>query len=132
MSDLPKTQGKTLPDAWDYKGRPAERSKTGGWTAAAMILGGEAMERLTTLGIAVNLVSHNCHLRQRSSNWCHNFDNLNRNPKPPSTQMRCGHSTTLHPRKRETATSSLFGTISHSSWHRWSKIERVRLWFGPI
>ena len=39
MSDLPQTQGKTLPDAWDYKGRPAERSKTGGWTAAAMILG---------------------------------------------------------------------------------------------
>ncbi|KAK7822581.1 protein nrt1/ ptr family 6.3 [Quercus suber] len=58
MSDLPKTQGKTLPDAWDYKGRPAERSKTGGWTAAAMILGGEAMERLTTLGIAVNLVTY--------------------------------------------------------------------------
>ena len=25
--------------AWDYKGRPAERSKTGGWKAAAMILG---------------------------------------------------------------------------------------------
>jgi hypothetical protein len=39
MSELPGTQGKTLPDAWDYKGRPAERSKTGGWTAAAMILG---------------------------------------------------------------------------------------------
>nr|XP_023928677.1 protein NRT1/ PTR FAMILY 6.3-like [Quercus suber]POE90553.1 protein nrt1/ ptr family 6.3 [Quercus suber] len=58
MSDLPQTQGKTLPDAWDYKGRPAERSKTGGWTAAAMILGGEAMERLTTLGIAVNLVTY--------------------------------------------------------------------------
>jgi len=36
---LPETQGKTLPDAWDYKGRPAERSKTGGWTSAAMILG---------------------------------------------------------------------------------------------
>ncbi|XP_059441731.1 protein NRT1/ PTR FAMILY 6.3-like [Corylus avellana] len=51
-------QGETLPDAWDYKGRPAERSKTGGWTAAAMILGGEAMERLTTLGIAVNLVTY--------------------------------------------------------------------------
>nr|WNH14547.1 NRT1 [Betula platyphylla] len=54
----PEKQGKTLPDAWDYKGRPAERSETGGWTAAAMILGGEAMERLTTLGIAVNLVTY--------------------------------------------------------------------------
>ena len=36
---LPVTQGKTLPDAWDYKGRPAEWSKSGGWTSAAMILG---------------------------------------------------------------------------------------------
>ncbi|EEF32592.1 protein NRT1/ PTR FAMILY 6.3 [Ricinus communis] len=57
-SDLPQTQGKTLPDAWDYKGRPAERSKTGGWTSSAMILGVEAIERLTTLGIAVNLVTY--------------------------------------------------------------------------
>ncbi|XP_010676154.2 protein NRT1/ PTR FAMILY 6.3 [Beta vulgaris subsp. vulgaris] len=45
-------------DAWDYKGRPADRSKTGGWKSAAMILGGEACERLTTLGIAVNLVTY--------------------------------------------------------------------------
>ncbi|KAK4788445.1 hypothetical protein SAY86_019764 [Trapa natans] len=55
---LPETKGKTLPDAWDYKGRPAEKWKTGGWTSAAMILGGEACERLTTLGIAVNLVTY--------------------------------------------------------------------------
>ncbi|KAA3460233.1 protein NRT1/PTR FAMILY 6.3-like isoform X1 [Gossypium australe] len=55
---LPITQGKTLPDAWDYKGKPVERSKSGGWTSAAMILGGEACERLTTLGIAVNLVTY--------------------------------------------------------------------------
>ncbi|PQQ14196.1 protein NRT1/ PTR FAMILY 6.3 [Prunus yedoensis var. nudiflora] len=56
---LPETQEKlTLPDAWDFKGRPAEPSKTGGWTAAAMILGVEACERLTTLGIAVNLVTY--------------------------------------------------------------------------
>ncbi|XP_021908025.1 protein NRT1/ PTR FAMILY 6.3 [Carica papaya] len=56
--DLPQTQGKTLPDAWDYKGRPAERAHTGGWTSSAMILGVEAVERLTTLGIAVNLVTY--------------------------------------------------------------------------
>ncbi|KAK4747439.1 hypothetical protein SAY87_014025 [Trapa incisa] len=55
---LPQTQSKTLPDAWDYRGRPADRTKTGGWTSAAMILGGEACERLTTLGIAVNLVTY--------------------------------------------------------------------------
>lgn len=39
MRTLPQTQGQTIPDAWDYKGRPAVRSKTGGWAAAAMILG---------------------------------------------------------------------------------------------
>ncbi|KAK1374732.1 putative nitrate-transporting ATPase [Heracleum sosnowskyi] len=56
---LPETEAdKTLQDAWDYKGRPAVRSTTGGWTAAAMILGVETCERLTTLGIAVNLVTY--------------------------------------------------------------------------
>ncbi|KAK9052305.1 hypothetical protein SSX86_028934 [Deinandra increscens subsp. villosa] len=49
---------KTVTDAWDYKGRSAARSATGGWTSAAMILGVEACERLTTLGIAVNLVTY--------------------------------------------------------------------------
>ncbi|KAI8546542.1 hypothetical protein RHMOL_Rhmol07G0126300 [Rhododendron molle] len=47
-----------LLDAWDFKGRSALRSSTGGWTSAAMILGVEACERLTTLGIAVNLVTY--------------------------------------------------------------------------
>ncbi|KAG9141153.1 hypothetical protein Leryth_001659 [Lithospermum erythrorhizon] len=57
---LPETQddAKTLPDAWDYKGRLALKSSTGGWASAAMILGIEATERLTTLGIAVNLVTY--------------------------------------------------------------------------
>ncbi|KAA3456431.1 protein NRT1/PTR FAMILY 6.3-like [Gossypium australe] len=55
---LPTTQGQTVPDAWDYKGHPVYRSKSGGWTSAAMILGVEACERLTTLGIAVNLVTY--------------------------------------------------------------------------
>ncbi|KAK1306081.1 Nitrate transporter 1.1 [Acorus calamus] len=50
--------GKVLPDAWDYKGRPANRSTSGGWKAAAMILVVELNERLTTLGIAVNLVTY--------------------------------------------------------------------------
>ncbi|XP_028790966.1 protein NRT1/ PTR FAMILY 6.3-like [Neltuma alba] len=58
MSSLPETMSETVPDAWDFKGRPALRSKSGGWTAAAMILGGEAMERMTTLGIVVNLVTY--------------------------------------------------------------------------
>ncbi|KAH7862226.1 hypothetical protein Vadar_001656 [Vaccinium darrowii] len=48
----------TLPDAWDFKGRPAIRSATGGWNSAAMILGVEACERLTSLGIALNLLTY--------------------------------------------------------------------------
>ncbi|KAH0742055.1 hypothetical protein KY290_035098 [Solanum tuberosum] len=57
---LPETQNdaKALPDAWDYKGRPSLRSSSGGWASGAMILGVEAVERLTTLGIAVNLVTY--------------------------------------------------------------------------
>ncbi|KAK9148088.1 hypothetical protein Scep_006845 [Stephania cephalantha] len=55
---LPETQGKTLADAWDYQGNQADRARTGGWTCAAMILGVELVERLTTLGIVVNLVTY--------------------------------------------------------------------------
>ncbi|KAK4260422.1 hypothetical protein QN277_003539 [Acacia crassicarpa] len=58
MASLPQTMSEIIPDAWDFKGRPALRSKSGGWLSAAMILGGEACERLTTLGIAVNLVTY--------------------------------------------------------------------------
>ncbi|WOK98066.1 protein NRT1/ PTR FAMILY 6.3-like [Canna indica] len=60
MVGLPETDtsGEILSDAWDYKGRPAVRSRTGGWTSAAMILVVELNERLTTLGIAVNLVTY--------------------------------------------------------------------------
>ncbi|KAJ3689848.1 hypothetical protein LUZ61_019012 [Rhynchospora tenuis] len=60
MASLPDTNSasKTLSDAWDFKGRPAVRSLTGVWACAAMILGVELCERLTTLGIAVNLVTY--------------------------------------------------------------------------
>ncbi|XP_065020135.1 protein NRT1/ PTR FAMILY 6.3-like [Musa acuminata AAA Group] len=60
MAGLPETgrEGETLSDAWDFKGRPAVKSQTGGWTCASMILGVELCERLTTLGIAVNLVTY--------------------------------------------------------------------------
>nr|GEX86722.1 protein NRT1/ PTR FAMILY 6.2-like [Tanacetum cinerariifolium] len=48
----------TVSDAVDYKGFPADRSKTGGWVPAALILGIEICERLSTMGIAVNLVTY--------------------------------------------------------------------------
>ncbi|KAK3157094.1 hypothetical protein QOZ80_2AG0116080 [Eleusine coracana subsp. coracana] len=57
---LPGTasEGKILTDAWDYKGRLAAGTSTGGWASAAMIVGVELVERMTTLGIAVNLVPY--------------------------------------------------------------------------
>lgn len=48
----------TVADAVDYKGYPADKSKTGGWAPAALILGIEIVERLSTMGIAVNLVTY--------------------------------------------------------------------------
>ncbi|GER28029.1 major facilitator superfamily protein [Striga asiatica] len=60
MGTLPETKqaAQTLPDAWDYKGSPAVKSSSGGWTSAATILVVEVCERLTTLGIAVNLLTY--------------------------------------------------------------------------
>lgn len=60
----------TVADAVDYKGLPADRSKTGGWVPAALILGIEISERLSTMGIAVNLVTYlggEMHLASASS-----------------------------------------------------------------
>ncbi|KAM3270349.1 protein NRT1/ PTR FAMILY 6.2 isoform X1 [Capsicum chacoense] len=48
----------TIADAVNYKGLPADRSKTGGWVPAALILGIEINERLSTMAIAVNLVTY--------------------------------------------------------------------------
>ncbi|XP_010254380.1 PREDICTED: protein NRT1/ PTR FAMILY 6.2 isoform X2 [Nelumbo nucifera] len=48
----------SVADAVDYKGFPADKSKTGGWVSAALILGIEICERLSTMGIAVNLVTY--------------------------------------------------------------------------
>ncbi|KAK8654961.1 hypothetical protein V6N13_107556 [Hibiscus sabdariffa] len=45
-------------DAVDYKGLPANRLQTGGWVPAALVLGIEVCERLSTMGIAVNLVTY--------------------------------------------------------------------------
>ncbi|GLJ13235.1 hypothetical protein SUGI_0208390 [Cryptomeria japonica] len=42
----------------DKKGNPADKSKTGGWTAAAIILGAELSERMCVIGIASNLVTY--------------------------------------------------------------------------
>ncbi|KAK8515387.1 hypothetical protein V6N13_139637 [Hibiscus sabdariffa] len=48
----------TVADAVDYKGFPADKSRTDGWVPAALSLGIEICERLSTMGIAVNLVTY--------------------------------------------------------------------------
>lgn len=50
--------GWTVADAVDYKGFPADRTRTGGWVRAVQILVIEICERLSTMGIAVNLVTY--------------------------------------------------------------------------
>ncbi|CAN1232633.1 Protein NRT1/ PTR FAMILY 6.4 [Linum perenne] len=44
--------------AVDYRGNPADKSKTGGWLAAALILGTELSERICVMGISMNLVTY--------------------------------------------------------------------------
>uniref|UniRef100_A0A0E0K7J2 Major facilitator superfamily (MFS) profile domain-containing protein n=1 Tax=Oryza punctata TaxID=4537 RepID=A0A0E0K7J2_ORYPU len=51
-------EASAVEEAWDYKGRPAMGGSSGGWSSAAMIVCVELNERLTTLGIAVNLVTY--------------------------------------------------------------------------
>ncbi|XP_062208453.1 protein NRT1/ PTR FAMILY 6.2-like [Phragmites australis] len=50
--------GNLVQDAVDYRGCPADKSSTGGWVAAVLALGIELCERLSTMGIAVNLVTY--------------------------------------------------------------------------
>ncbi|KAK7300387.1 hypothetical protein RJT34_11231 [Clitoria ternatea] len=44
--------------AVDFRGRPADKSKTGGWLAAGLILGTELAERICVMGITMNLVTY--------------------------------------------------------------------------
>ncbi|TYH44157.1 hypothetical protein ES332_D11G174300v1 [Gossypium tomentosum] len=42
----------------DYRGNPVDKSKTGGWLAAGLILGCELSERICVMGISMNLVPY--------------------------------------------------------------------------
>ncbi|KAK8588565.1 hypothetical protein V6N13_087475 [Hibiscus sabdariffa] len=42
----------------DYRGNPADKSRTGGWLAAGLILGCELSERICVVGISMNLVTY--------------------------------------------------------------------------
>ncbi|KAL5771385.1 hypothetical protein ACOSP7_015539 [Xanthoceras sorbifolium] len=47
-----------ISDAVDYKGNTADRTRTGGWVAAALILGIEVCERMATMGVVANVVTY--------------------------------------------------------------------------
>ncbi|XP_022870449.1 protein NRT1/ PTR FAMILY 6.4 isoform X2 [Olea europaea var. sylvestris] len=42
----------------DFRGKPVDRSRTGGWLAAGLILGTELSERICVMGISMNLVTY--------------------------------------------------------------------------
>ncbi|KAJ0112025.1 hypothetical protein Patl1_01953 [Pistacia atlantica] len=42
----------------DFRGNPVDKSKTGGWLAAGLILGTELSERICVMGISMNLVTY--------------------------------------------------------------------------
>ncbi|XP_030544429.1 protein NRT1/ PTR FAMILY 6.4 [Rhodamnia argentea] len=42
----------------DFRGKPVDKTKTGGWLAAGLILGTELSERICVMGIAMNLVTY--------------------------------------------------------------------------
>ncbi|KAK9284879.1 hypothetical protein L1049_024059 [Liquidambar formosana] len=42
----------------DFRGNPFDKSKTGGWLAAGLILGTELSERICVMGISMNLVTY--------------------------------------------------------------------------
>ncbi|KAA8524738.1 hypothetical protein F0562_011161 [Nyssa sinensis] len=61
----------------DYKGNPFDKSRTGGWLAAGLILGTELSERICVMGISMNLVTYLVgvlHMRaSKSANVVTNF-----------------------------------------------------------
>ncbi|XP_047082156.1 protein NRT1/ PTR FAMILY 6.4-like isoform X2 [Lolium rigidum] len=64
-------------DAVDFRGNPVDKSKTGGWLGAGLILGTELAERVCVMGISMNLVTYlvgSLHLSNaKSANVVTNF-----------------------------------------------------------
>ncbi|XP_047340675.1 protein NRT1/ PTR FAMILY 6.4 [Impatiens glandulifera] len=57
-------------DVLDYRGNLADKTRTGGWLAAGLILGSELSERICVMGISMNLVTYlvgNLHLSSAKS-----------------------------------------------------------------
>ncbi|GER53223.1 major facilitator superfamily protein [Striga asiatica] len=68
-----KNEGKLV----DFRGNPVDKSKTGGWLAAGLILGTELSERICVIGISMNMVTYlvgDLHLSSaKSANIVTNF-----------------------------------------------------------
>ncbi|KAM0862216.1 hypothetical protein ACQ4PT_045418 [Festuca glaucescens] len=64
-------------DVVDFRGNPVDKSKTGGWLGAGLILGTELAERVCVMGISMNLVTYlvgSLHLSNaKSANVVTNF-----------------------------------------------------------
>ena len=61
----------------DFRGNPVDKSRTGGWVGAGLILGTELAERVCVMGISMNLVTYlvgELHLsNSKSANVVTNF-----------------------------------------------------------
>ncbi|CAD6243933.1 unnamed protein product [Miscanthus lutarioriparius] len=64
-------------EAVDFRGNPVDKSRTGGWVGAGLILGTELAERVCVMGISMNLVTYlvgELHLsNSKSANVVTNF-----------------------------------------------------------
>ncbi|KAK6157307.1 hypothetical protein DH2020_011555 [Rehmannia glutinosa] len=69
--------GKDYGNLVDFRGKPVDKSKTGGWLAAGLILGTELSERICVMGISMNMVTYlvgDLHLSSaKSANIVTNF-----------------------------------------------------------
>ncbi|KAG0475121.1 hypothetical protein HPP92_014807 [Vanilla planifolia] len=69
--------GKAVDAAVDFRGNPVDKSRSGGWLAAGLILGTELAERVCVMGISMNLVTYlvgDLHLStSKSANIVTNF-----------------------------------------------------------
>ena len=78
LSDFKMEEGQNLSTfasggVLDKKGNLADKSKTGGWTAAAIILGAELSEKTCVIGIASNPVTYlvvSCISQMQMQEYC--------------------------------------------------------------
>ncbi|GAV72170.1 PTR2 domain-containing protein [Cephalotus follicularis] len=58
VATIDEKDGSNDEAAVDFQGNPVDKSKTGGWLGAGLILGTELSERICVIGISMNLVTY--------------------------------------------------------------------------